>query len=100
MVAICFALERFVSHKREHSISLNNHGVDIVWIMSLDMIMLIYVISLRIISGFGEMGVDDPQRNKLILNTFFVAHYSCIVYYMFKGKKILGHIPAEQTQIL
>jgi len=68
--------------------------------MSLDMIMLIYVISLRIISGFGEMGVDDPQRNKLILNTFFVAHSSCIVYYMFKGKKILGHIPAEQTQIL
>jgi len=62
--------------------------------------MLIYVISLRIISGFGEMGVDDPQRNKLILNTFFVAHSSCIVYYMFKGKKILGHIPAEQTQIL
>ena len=68
--------------------------------MSLDMIMLIYVISLRIISGFGEVGFDDPQRNKLILITFFVAHSSCIVYYMFKGKKSLGHIPAGQTQTL
>ena len=46
------------------------------------------LLSLRIISGFGEMGVDDLQHNKLTLNTFFVAHYSCIVYYMAKGKKI------------
>ena len=38
-------------------------------------------------SGLGEMGVDDPQRNKLILNTFFVAQYSFIVYYTVQGQK-------------
>ena len=46
LVSICFALERIVSHKREQSISLNNHGVEIFWIMCLDMIMLMYIIAI------------------------------------------------------